>query len=85
MSRNYDFRATRSCGMFVSFMPLTDAAVPAWRELASVTDGTGKVLATDSARVIAALRKAGYSVTTRRQKIASEELDLLYRELDSIA
>ena len=54
-------------GLFTAFYAETKEGEDAWRELASVTDGTGKVLTIQAKQFIASLRKAGYSVSKAKK------------------
>ena len=68
-------------GMFTRFFPVTDAGVDAWRVMAE-KDGVAAVLSFEAARVIAQLRKAGYSVAkAKKEKISVAEIDSLLAEL----
>lgn len=70
----------KDCGLFTAFYPETKEGEEAWRELASVTDGTGKVLTIQAKQFIANLRKAGYTVT--KAKKAEQNLDDIFAELE---
>ena len=67
-------------GLFTAFYAETKEGENAWRELASVTDGTGKILTIQAKQFIASLRKAGYTVT--KAKKAEASLDEIFSELD---
>lgn len=67
-------------GLFTQFMPETKEGEQAWRELATVTQGTGKVLIIQAKQFIASLRKAGYTVT--KAKKAEQNLDDIFSELE---
>lgn len=67
-------------GLFTAFYAETKEGEKAWRELASVTDGTGKVLTIQAKQFIASLRKSGYTVT--KAKKAEQSLDEIFAELD---
>ena len=67
-------------GLFTAFYAETKEGEEVWRELASVTDGTGKVLTIQAKQFIASLRKAGYTVT--KAKKAEQNLDDIFAELD---
>lgn len=67
-------------GLFTAFYAETKEGENAWRELASVTDGTGKVLTIQAKQFIASLRKAGYTVS--KAKEAEQSLDDIFAELE---
>ena len=70
----------KDLGLFTVFIPETKEGESAWRELASVTDGTGKVLSVQAKQFVASLRKAGYTVT--RAKKAEQNLGDIFAELE---
>ena len=70
----------KDLGLFTAFYPETKEGESAWRELASVTDGTGKVLSIQAKQFVASLRKAGYSVA--KAKKAETSLDDILIELE---
>ena len=67
-------------GLFTAFYAETKEGESAWRELASVTDGTGKVLTIQAKQVIASLRSAGYVV--QKAKESKQSLDEIFAELN---
>jgi hypothetical protein len=67
-------------GLFTAFYAETKEGENAWRELASVTDGTGKVLTVQAKQFIASLRSAGYVV--QKAKESKQSLDDIFAELD---
>lgn len=69
-------------GLFTAFLPNTKEAETAWRELAGVTDGTGKVPTIQAKQIIGQLRKAGYTVEKAKPvKLTGAELDAIFDEL----
>jgi len=75
---------TYTCtGMFTAFYPENDGAVEAWKQLAEVTNDTGKVMNCQKDEVITALRNAGYTVSKAKTKSMTEALDDLL-ELDGL-
>lgn len=68
---NADLTYRRS-GTFTTFLPETPAGEAAWRDMAGVTAGTGKVLNLEAPRAIAALRAAGYVVQRIKTKPADD-------------
>ena len=70
----------KDCGLFTAFYAETKEGESAQRELASVTDGTGKVLTIQAKQFIASLRKAGYTVA--KAKKAEQNLDDIFAELE---
>lgn len=52
----------REDGPFTAFLPESAAGEAAWRRMAELTDGTGKVLAIHAEGVLSQLRAAGYVV-----------------------
>jgi hypothetical protein len=56
-----------TAGMFTIFSPETTQGEVAWREIASRTEGTGKILTIHLASTLSKLRDAGYVV--RRAKV----------------
>ena len=70
----------KDCGLFTAFYAETKEGEEAWRELASVTDGTGKVLTVQAKQFIASLRKAGYTIA--KAKKAEQSLDDIFAELE---
>lgn len=70
----------KDLGLFTAFYPETKEGENAWRELASVTDGTGKVLSVQAKQFIASLRNAGYTVS--KAKKAEQSLDDIFAELE---
>lgn len=69
----------RTDGLFTTFLPQTPAGESAWRELAAKTDGTGKVLATQTEDAVRQLHEAGYTVveTTGVETTPEEDEELL--------
>lgn len=61
-------------GLFTCFVPTSKAGEQAWNELATVTDGTGKVLTVQAQEYIYQLRKAGYKVV-KAKKIDPSTID----------
>ena len=70
----------KDLGLFTGFYPETKEGEQAWKELASVTDGTGKVLSVQAKEFIASLRKAGYTVS--KAKKAEQSIDDILAELE---
>lgn len=66
-------------GLFTMFVPNTKEAEHAWCELASVTDGTGKVLSIQKNQFIHSLKQAGYSVG--KGKKPTESIDDILNQL----
>lgn len=66
-------------GLFTAFYAETKEGENAWRELASVTDGTGKVLTVQAKQFIVSLRSAGYIV--QKAKESKRSLDDIFAEL----
>lgn len=69
-------------GLFTMFYPETKEGEQAWRELATVTDGTGKVLTIQSKQFIDSLRKAGYIVQKAKKAKDVPSLDAIFAELN---
>jgi len=67
-------------GLFTAFYAETKEGEDAWRELASVTDGTGKVLTIQAKQFISSLRSAGYVV--QKAKESKQSLDDIFAELN---
>ena len=67
-------------GLFTAFYAETKEGEQAWCELASVTDGTGKVLTIQAKQFISSLRQAGYIV--QKAKPTKESLDDIFAQLD---
>ena len=78
MKADLTFRRGRT---FTTFLPETPAGEAAWRDMAGVTAGTGKLLSAEAPRAIAALRAAGYVV--ERAKSGTVEIDSLLAELNA--
>ena len=57
-------------GLFTSFIPTSKEGEDAWRQLATQTQGTGKVLTVHLQSTLSQLRKAGYKV--RKSKPSGE-------------
>lgn len=73
----------QTIGMFTQFLPETKEGEQAWRELATVTQGTGKVLTIQAKQFISDLRKAGYKVTKAKTvKFDEKEFDSFLEELE---
>ena len=66
---------------FTTFLPETPAGEAAWRDMAGITAGTGKVVNVEVPRAIAALRAAGYVV--QRAKPEPVEIHSLLAELNA--
>ena len=66
-------------GLFTAFYAETKEGENAWRELASVTDGTGNVLTIQAKQFIASLRSAGYVV--QKTKESKQSLEDIFAEL----
>lgn len=77
---DFTYSATNG-GMFIAILPANDRAVAAWNQLASMTDGTGKVLAHQFGEVRAALKRAGYTIA-KAPKVKAGDLDAILAELD---
>ena len=67
----------RNNGLFTNFMPCSKQGEQVWHEIASKTDGTGKVLSQHAASTIAQLRNAGYIVAKASKPSASVDDDAL--------
>ena len=78
MKADLTYRRSRT---FTTFLPETPAGEAAWRDMAGVTAGTGKVLNVEAPRAIAALRAAGYVV--QRAKHEPAEIDSLLADLNA--
>lgn len=78
MSADLTYRRGRT---FTTFLPQTPAGEAAWRDMAGVTAGTGKVLNAEAPRALAALRAAGYVV--RRMKPEQADDAALLAELNA--
>ena len=61
-------------GLFTVFIPISKAGEQAWNEMATVTDGTGKVLTMQAKDYIYQLRKAGYKVS-KAPKVDTAKID----------
>lgn len=59
-------------GFFTVFFPQSKAGEMAWNELASVTEGTGKIPTIQLPLFLENLRKAGYTVHKAKKKTAEE-------------
>ena len=68
-------------GLFTAFTPQSKAGEDAWRELASQTEGAGKVFTAQLSATLSALRAAGYAVS-KAQKPSEKEIDVLMAELE---
>jgi hypothetical protein len=55
-------------GLFTAFIAQSKAGENAWREIASQTEGTGKVFTAQLPAVLSQLRKAGYTVKQSEKK-----------------
>lgn len=53
-------------GLFTLFIPETKAGEDAWRQIAAVTDGTGKILTAHLPSILQQLRITGYTVRKAR-------------------
>jgi hypothetical protein len=73
-------------GMFVQFMPETPAGEEAWRELARLSDNTGKFLPGQVPGVLAQLRRAGFTVRKAppHKPITPAELEAALADLDAL-
>jgi len=67
-------------GLFTAFYAETKEGEQAWAQLASVTDGTGKVLTIQAKQFISSLRQAGYIV--QKAKPTKESLDDIFAQLE---
>lgn len=72
-------------GLFTAFIPNTKAAETAWRELATVTDGTGKVPTVQAKQFIHQLKVAGYTVgkAPKAKPLTLDQIDDMLAELES--
>jgi hypothetical protein len=72
-------------GLFTAFIPNTPEAETAWRELATVTEGTGKVPTIQAKQFIYQLRKAGYTVgkAPKAKPLTTDQIDDMLAELES--
>jgi len=64
-------------GMFIAFFPETDAGKEAWNEIASKTNGTGKIFPIELDNTLHALRQAGYVVNKAKKPIKKDLQDIL--------
>ena len=55
-------------GLFTAFIPESPEGQDAWREIASQTEGTGKVFTAQLPAALSQLRKAGYTVKQSAKK-----------------
>lgn len=69
-------------GFFTVFFPQSKAGEVAWTELASVTQGTGKIPTIQLPQFLASLRKAGYTVHKVKNRTAEEAAAELQAILD---
>lgn len=70
----------KDLGLFTAFYAETKEGEQAWAQLASVTDGTGKVLSIQAKQFIDSLKKAGYIVQKARP--TKESLDDILAQLE---
>jgi hypothetical protein len=68
-------------GLFTAFIPQSKAGDDAWRELASQTQGTGKIFTAQLSATLSALRAAGYTVR-KAEKPSEKEIDSMIEELE---
>lgn len=68
-------------GIFAAFIAQSKAGEDAWRELASQTQGTGKVFTAQLPATLSALRVAGYTVSKAKNP-SKKEIDDLMAELE---
>lgn len=77
-----DLTYRRACSLFVQFMPETEAGRLAWCQLASITDGTGKVLAIHLPDMLRRMRAAGYVVAKAKPvRMTDAEADAILAAL----
>jgi len=70
-------------GLFTAFIPQSKAGDDAWLELASQTQGTGKVFTAQLSATLSSLRAAGYTVG-KAKKPSEKEIDSMIEELESM-
>ena len=70
-------------GIFTMFMPNTKDGENIWRELASRTEGTGKVFTMHLASTLKQIRAAGYSVS-KAPKSKPSDFDDMLLEFDQL-
>ncbi len=70
-------------GLFTSFIPVSKAGEVAFNQMASYTEGTGKVLSIHKQGTIQQLRQAGYKVgkAKKQGKVTPEQANEMLREL----
>lgn len=70
-------------GMFTSFLPTSKAGEVAFNQMATYTEGTGKVLTIHKQSTILQLRQAGYKVgkAKKQGKVTAAVADEMLREL----
>ena len=66
-------------GMFTRFVPQTDAGESVWRQMYE-QHGSSAVLNHEASRVMAQIRKAGYSVS-KAKPVKAGEIDAILAEL----
>lgn len=68
--------------LFTSIFPETPQGVVAWRQLAEMTDGTGKIFSIQLPQLIHELEDAGYTIAEMpEQTLTQDEIDELANEL----
>ena len=70
-------------GLFTAFLPVSKAGEVVFNQMATYTEGTGKVLSIHKQSTIQQLRQAGYKVGKAKQpgKVTVEQADEMLREL----
>ena len=69
-------------GMFILFLPESNAGEIAWAQIAKKTNGTGKIFKGQLQGTLAQLRNAGYTV--RKGKKPTKSIDDILNDLDLI-
>lgn len=68
-------------GLFTAFVPVSKAGETAWNEMATFTDGTGKILTIQAKEFVRSLRKAGY-IVRKAKPVKNFDADALLAELE---
>lgn len=70
-------------GLFTAFFPDSPAGEKVWQEIASETNGTGKIFTMHLKNTLKQLRKAGFKIT-QAKKITKSNLTAIFAEMTDL-
>jgi hypothetical protein len=70
-------------GIFTVFFPESKSGEAAWREIASKTEGSGKIFTMHLKDTLKQLRKAGFTIA-KAKKPTKADFKAIFKEIDAL-